>query len=111
MKRDNSPMSDREKMPGDGYHESVGHNSYQDKCFEDPKDGLTVECAWCGKTLREGTGKVSYGMCPDCYKKEVGMQYVECPNCLKSEWLEDGLSKCPNCHKDIIRVAGKHRKT
>jgi hypothetical protein len=30
------------------------------------KDGLTVVCAWCDCTVREGGSIVSHGICADC---------------------------------------------
>ncbi len=31
---------------------------------------MKVICAWCEKTLKEGTGEVSHGICQDCLDKQ-----------------------------------------
>lgn len=33
--------------------------------------GVKVICAWCGKVLKKGGGKVSHGICTACAKRVV----------------------------------------
>lgn len=32
---------------------------------------LRLDCSWCDRVIREGSGPVSHGICPDCLAREL----------------------------------------